>query len=94
MLPHVTSAISTLQPSAIECLQGTLVASGHGKGVVIGTGEQSAFGEVVKMMKEEVCPPAITAQQSGLHSTRSLATDLRLVHCWVLEVMLLYQQMS
>eukprot|EP00667_Euglena_gracilis_P002394 EG_transcript_2393 len=44
---------------------GTSVCSGHGKGIVIGTGENSAFGEVVRMMKEEASnPPPSPLQQS------------------------------
>ncbi|EGV94120.1 Calcium-transporting ATPase type 2C member 2 [Cricetulus griseus] len=35
---------------------GTLVQCGKGKGVVIGTGEQSQFGEVFKMMQAEETP--------------------------------------
>lgn len=35
---------------------GTLVCNGHGKGIVIGTGESSEFGEVFKMMKTEESP--------------------------------------
>lgn len=35
---------------------GTLVQCGKGQGVVIGTGEQSQFGEVFKMMRAEETP--------------------------------------
>ncbi|XP_066494051.1 calcium-transporting ATPase type 2C member 2 [Tiliqua scincoides] len=35
---------------------GTLVRYGKGKGIVIGTGENSQFGEVFKMMQEEETP--------------------------------------
>lgn len=35
---------------------GTLVRSGHGKGVVIGTGANTRFGEVFKMMQSEESP--------------------------------------
>lgn len=35
---------------------GTLVRSGHGKGIVVSTGEQSEFGEVFKMMQAEEAP--------------------------------------
>ncbi|EDO35616.1 predicted protein [Nematostella vectensis] len=35
---------------------GTLVRSGRGKGVVIGTGENSEFGEIFKLMKAEETP--------------------------------------
>lgn len=35
---------------------GTLVRCGHGKGIVIGTGENSEFGEVFKMMQEQERP--------------------------------------
>lgn len=32
---------------------GTLVKNGHGKGIVICTGENSEFGEIFKMMQSE-----------------------------------------
>lgn len=35
---------------------GTLVRCGHGKGIVISTGERSEFGEVFKMMQAEEAP--------------------------------------
>lgn len=35
---------------------GTLVRGGHGKGIVVSTGEQSEFGEVFKMMQAEEAP--------------------------------------
>lgn len=35
---------------------GTLVQSGHGKGIVIGTGESTQFGQVFKMMQSEETP--------------------------------------
>ena len=35
---------------------GTLVKNGHGKGVVICTGENSEFGEIFKMMQSEEAP--------------------------------------
>lgn len=35
---------------------GTLVRNGHGKGIVVSTGEQSEFGEVFKMMQAEEAP--------------------------------------
>ena len=35
---------------------GTLVRCGHGKGIVVSTGEQSEFGEVFKMMQAEEAP--------------------------------------
>lgn len=35
---------------------GTLVRCGHGKGIVIGTGENSEFGEIFKMMQEQERP--------------------------------------
>ncbi|KAG2469841.1 CMIP protein, partial [Polypterus senegalus] len=42
-------------PSNIAFM-GTLVRYGNGKGIVIGTGEQSQFGEVFKMMQMEETP--------------------------------------
>ena len=36
--------------------QGTLVTGGHGKGIVISTGENSQFGELFRMMREEETP--------------------------------------
>lgn len=38
------------------CFMGTLVKSGHGKGMVISTGENSEFGEIFKMMQSEEAP--------------------------------------
>ncbi|VDI19208.1 Ca2+-transporting ATPase, partial [Mytilus galloprovincialis] len=35
---------------------GTMVNAGRGKGIVIGTGENSKFGQLFKMMKEEEVP--------------------------------------
>ncbi|XP_038066929.1 calcium-transporting ATPase type 2C member 1-like isoform X2 [Patiria miniata] len=35
---------------------GTLVRCGHGKGIVIGTGENSQFGDIFKMMQGEEAP--------------------------------------
>lgn len=35
---------------------GTLVTTGHGKGIVIGTGEKSEFGDIFKMMQAEEAP--------------------------------------
>ncbi|XP_063888439.1 calcium-transporting ATPase type 2C member 1-like isoform X2 [Scylla paramamosain] len=35
---------------------GTFVRTGHGRGIVISTGEKSQFGELVKMMQEEEAP--------------------------------------
>lgn len=35
---------------------GTLVKNGHGKGIVISTGENSEFGEIFKMMQSEEAP--------------------------------------
>ncbi|CAH3149604.1 unnamed protein product [Porites evermanni] len=42
---------------------GTLVRCGHGKGIVTGTGENSEFGEVFKLMKAEE-PPKTPLQKS------------------------------
>lgn len=38
------------------CFMGTFVCSGHGKGIVTGTGENSEFGNVFKMMQSEEAP--------------------------------------
>ncbi|MPC29522.1 Calcium-transporting ATPase type 2C member 1 [Portunus trituberculatus] len=35
---------------------GTFVRTGHGRGIVISTGEKTQFGELVKMMQEEEAP--------------------------------------
>lgn len=35
---------------------GTLVRSGNGKGIVIGTADSSEFGELFKLMKSEDAP--------------------------------------
>ncbi|XP_072168987.1 calcium-transporting ATPase type 2C member 1-like [Diadema setosum] len=35
---------------------GTLIRNGHGMGIVIGTGENSQFGDIFKMMKAEEAP--------------------------------------
>ncbi|XP_014783175.1 calcium-transporting ATPase type 2C member 1 isoform X2 [Octopus bimaculoides] len=44
--------------SNLKCVafMGTLVRCGNGKGVVFGTGENSEFGEIFKMMQEEEAP--------------------------------------
>ncbi|GAB1609334.1 calcium-transporting ATPase type 2C member 1-like [Argonauta hians] len=44
--------------SNLRCVafMGTLVRCGNGKGVVFGTGENSEFGEIFKMMQEEEAP--------------------------------------
>jgi Ca2+-transporting ATPase len=34
---------------------GTLVCNGHGRGVVIGTGYNTQFGEIFTLMESEVC---------------------------------------
>lgn len=55
------TAISSSKANGISsrkncAFMGTLVCSGHGKGIVIGTGESSEFGEVFKMMQTEESP--------------------------------------
>ncbi|KAL5021260.1 hypothetical protein ScPMuIL_000415 [Solemya velum] len=56
-----TSPQSKLKSNGItdrKCIafMGTLVRCGHGKGIVIGTGENSEFGEIFKMMQCEEAP--------------------------------------
>ncbi|GAB6020774.1 ATPase, P-type (transporting), HAD super, sub IC [Chamberlinius hualienensis] len=51
--PSKSNGISSRKNCAF---MGTLVCSGHGKGIVIGTGESSEFGEVFKMMQTEESP--------------------------------------
>ena len=50
-----SESIRTDQNSNVAFM-GTLVRCGHGKGIVISTGEYSQFGEVFKLMQEEESP--------------------------------------
>ncbi|XP_035678600.1 calcium-transporting ATPase type 2C member 1-like isoform X2 [Branchiostoma floridae] len=45
---------------------GTLVRCGRGKGIVIGTGENSEFGEIFKMMQGEEAPKTPLQKNMGL----------------------------
>ncbi|XP_071958122.1 calcium-transporting ATPase type 2C member 1-like [Antedon mediterranea] len=45
---------------------GTLVRCGRGKGIVIGTGENSKFGEVFKMMQAEEAPKTPLQKSMGI----------------------------
>lgn len=49
------SAKNILQRKNVSFM-GTLVKNGHGKGIVICTGENSEFGEIFKMMQSEEVP--------------------------------------
>lgn len=62
MIPSSKSSGGISQRRNIAFM-GTLVRCGHGKGVVTGTGENSEFGEVFKMMKAEE-PPKTPLQKS------------------------------
>lgn len=53
---HVSMSAGTSVPLAERtsvCFMGTLVRSGRGKGVVVGTGKRSELGQVFTMMSEE-----------------------------------------
>ena len=50
---HQTLHISDMSNVAF---QGTLVTNGNGQGIVISTGENSQFGELFRMMREEETP--------------------------------------
>ncbi len=54
-IPSELASKNILQRKNI-CFMGTLVKIGHGKGVVICTGENSEFGEIFKMMQSEEAP--------------------------------------
>lgn len=54
-VPPELSAKNILERKNISFM-GTLVKNGHGKGVVICTGENSEFGEIFKMMQSEEAP--------------------------------------
>ncbi|XP_071824215.1 calcium-transporting ATPase type 2C member 1-like isoform X2 [Apostichopus japonicus] len=45
---------------------GTLVTNGHGKGIVIATGEKSEFGEIFKMMQAEEAPKTPLQRSMGI----------------------------
>lgn len=53
---HKTEALHNLSMRKNISLMGTLVKKGHGRGVVICTGENSEFGEIFKMMQSEESP--------------------------------------
>jgi len=58
---HALAQSNGLSPSLMNMntnigFMGTLVRSGHGKGIVISTGENSAFGAVFKLMQSEESP--------------------------------------
>ncbi|CAG5115959.1 unnamed protein product, partial [Candidula unifasciata] len=48
--------VSNLSGRKNIAFMGTLVRTGHGKGIVIGTGHDSEFGEIFKMMQAEEAP--------------------------------------
>jgi len=48
-----TEASKNLNQRKNITFMGTLVKKGHGKGIVISTGENSEFGEIFKMMQSE-----------------------------------------
>jgi len=51
-----TEASKNLNQRKNISFMGTLVKKGHGKGIVISTGENSEFGEIFKMMQSEEVP--------------------------------------
>ncbi|XP_055891043.1 calcium-transporting ATPase type 2C member 1-like isoform X1 [Biomphalaria glabrata] len=48
--------VSSLSGQTNMAFMGTLVRCGQGKGIVIGTGQESEFGEIFKMMQAEEAP--------------------------------------
>ncbi|KAH9503548.1 ATPase, P-type (transporting), HAD super, sub IC [Bulinus truncatus] len=50
------SQVSSLSGRSNVAFMGTLVRCGQGKGMVIGTGQESEFGEIFKMMQAEEAP--------------------------------------
>ncbi|XP_037310497.2 calcium-transporting ATPase type 2C member 1 [Pungitius pungitius] len=53
---HQLSSNGDITSRSNVAFMGTLVRCGRGKGIVIGTGENSEFGEVFKMMQAEEAP--------------------------------------
>lgn len=57
-IPKTIAALEGSGVTSQKCVafMGTLVRCGNGKGVVFGTGENSEFGNIFKMMQEEEAP--------------------------------------
>ncbi|XP_072024804.1 calcium-transporting ATPase type 2C member 1-like [Amphiura filiformis] len=60
---------------------GTLVRCGHGKGVVIGTGENSQFGDVFKMMQAEEAPKTPLQKSMGQLGTQLSFYSFCIIGC-------------
>ncbi|OQV11428.1 Calcium-transporting ATPase type 2C member 1 [Hypsibius exemplaris] len=60
----------SVQEKANIAFMGSLVRSGNGKGIVIGTAESSEFGEIFRMMRSEEAPKTplqVSMQELGKH---------------------------
>ena len=66
-----TSTVSIVPQNAeIMAFMGTLVQSGHGKGIVVGTGDKTQFGSVFCMMRSEEAPKSplqVNMDELGKH---------------------------
>lgn len=63
--PVQTSNHGTVANLRNVAFMGTLVRSGHAKGIVIGTGENSEFGHIFKMMQSEEAPKTPLQRSMG-----------------------------
>ncbi|XP_033117175.1 calcium-transporting ATPase type 2C member 1-like [Anneissia japonica] len=60
---------------------GTLVRCGRGKGIVIGTGENSKFGEVFKMMQAEEAPKTPLQKSMGILGKQLSIYSFAIIGC-------------
>ncbi|KAJ8303395.1 hypothetical protein KUTeg_019791 [Tegillarca granosa] len=56
VMPSNNEKVNDITSRKCVAFMGTLVRCGRGKGIVIGTGENSEFGEIFKMMQDEESP--------------------------------------
>jgi len=65
-----TTQMDTIPGSESMAFMGTLVQSGNGKGIVVGTGDKTQFGSVFRMMQSEEAPKSpiqVNMDQLGEH---------------------------
>lgn len=62
-LSNIAASQTSMSANSNIAFMGTLVRNGNGKGIVISTGEDSAFGAVFKLMQSEK-PPMTPLQKS------------------------------
>uniref|UniRef100_UPI00358E72F4 calcium-transporting ATPase type 2C member 1 isoform X1 n=1 Tax=Myxine glutinosa TaxID=7769 RepID=UPI00358E72F4 len=74
----------TLATRSNIALMGSLVRVGHGKGITIGTGENSEFGEIFKMMQAEEAPKTPLQRSMDLLGKQLSFYSLCIIGCIML----------